>query len=388
LGDRAMGATRELGAGKPGPGEQGDGSVTLPNEGGLSPANLRLDLKLESKTALQKVSELEKKDLIGAELAKMLRTKMDQDGSGLMSKVSPHEVLEAMKGIEALQEKGFSQAAIRAAATIGFARGGAKGMVDYLTEVQSINPNDYKSYAQQNNALSIVWFNDNYTGVFDEEQSTFLDIPSITARARSTTQFIYSDEMAGLYGEDGVRPQINHGSLSRWDDILRFISSGEGGYNSMNQGTSAGRIVGSTHNASSILGKNLTNMTIGEVMALQASGRLFAAGRYQIIPSTMKEALKYSGLSAQDSFSPENQDKLGIALILHKRPYLGKYLFGQHNDLRGAMKEAALEWASLPDPNTGRSAYGGGNAAHVTVQRVADALQRARAVLSGGSSNA
>ena len=31
--------------------------------------------------------------------------------------------------------------------------------------------------------------------------------------------------------------------------LLSFIAAGEGGYNSMNQGTQGGRIVGSTHNA-------------------------------------------------------------------------------------------------------------------------------------------
>ena len=84
-------------------------------------------------------------------------------------------------------------------------------------------------------------------------------------------------------------------------ELLSFISKGEGGYNSMNQGTSGGRIVGSTHNAASILGKNLTDMTVGEVMGHQSSGKLFAAGRYQIIPSTMKMAVARAKLSPDES---------------------------------------------------------------------------------------
>ena len=36
-------------------------------------------------------------------------------------------------------------------------------------------------------------------------------------------------------------------------------------------------------------------MTVGEVMELQGSGQLFAAGKYQIIPQTMKGFVSSSG---------------------------------------------------------------------------------------------
>jgi LysM repeat protein len=160
--------------------------------------------------------------------------------------------------------------------------------------------------------------------------------------------------------------------------LMNLIASGEGGYNSMNQGTRGGRIVGSTHNAASKLGKNLTDMTIGEVMQHQRSGRLFAAGKYQIIPSTMRSILPKSGLSASDKFDAAAQEKLGRALIQHKRPYAYKYLTGQHNDRAGAMKALAQEWASLPDPRTGRSYYGSGNRSSHTVAQVAAALDAER----------
>ncbi len=161
--------------------------------------------------------------------------------------------------------------------------------------------------------------------------------------------------------------------------LLSFIAKGEGGYNSMNQGTRNGRIVGSSHNASNILGKNITDMTLNEVMALQSSGKLFAAGRYQIIPGTMRNyAFPDSGLSGDDKFTPANQDKMGMALIKHKRPYAYKYLTGQHNDLRGAMLSMAKEWASLPDPATGNSVYGNGNRALHSVAEVEAAMKAAR----------
>ncbi len=161
--------------------------------------------------------------------------------------------------------------------------------------------------------------------------------------------------------------------------LLSFISSGEGGYNSMNQGTSGNSIVGSTHNASSILGKNLPQMTVGEVMQNQDSGKLFAAGRYQIIPDTMKMAVARAGVSPDDMFDQKTQDKLGLALIYNgQRPTLSGYLKGENNNVQGAMLDLAMEWASAPDPSTGRSYYGGANASSHTVEEVRTALTSAR----------
>ena len=171
--------------------------------------------------------------------------------------------------------------------------------------------------------------------------------------------------------------------------MLSFISKGEGGYNSMNQGTKNGRILGSTHNASSVIKKNLPDMTIGEIMDRQAylmnknnpqegDYGIFAAGRYQIIPDTMKFAVKAAGLSRSDKFSPENQDKLGIALLTKKQPRVGDYVFGRSDDITGAMDALANEFASMPDPRTGNSKYGSGNRALHTVEEVRSALQQAR----------
>ena len=160
--------------------------------------------------------------------------------------------------------------------------------------------------------------------------------------------------------------------------LLDFIASGEGGYNSMNQGTRNGRIVGSTHNASEILGKNLTDMTVGEVMSQQSSGKLFAAGRYQIIPSTMKYIVKEMNIDKEAKYDKSLQDKLGVGLIKYKRPYAWQYIQKQHNDESGAMLELAREWASLPDPATGESVYGNGNKALHSVAEVKQALNSAR----------
>jgi len=167
-------------------------------------------------------------------------------------------------------------------------------------------------------------------------------------------------------------------------ELLSFISKGEGGYNSMNQGTSGGGIIGSTHNASSILGKNLPDMTVSEVMSHQASGKLFAAGRYQIIPSTMKLAVARAGVSPDDMFDQKTQDKLGLALIYNgQRPTLSGYLQGKNDNLHGAMLDLALEWASAPHPDTGRSAYPPANKSSHTVGEVEAALTKAKEMGAG-----
>jgi len=164
--------------------------------------------------------------------------------------------------------------------------------------------------------------------------------------------------------------------------LLAFIASGEGGYNSMNQGTSGGRIVGSTHNAASKLGKNLTDMTIGEVMSFQASKQLFAAGRYQVIPTTLRGILPLTGLTPADRFDQKNQDRFGIALIMQRKP-AWDYLTGKSNNREAALLALAKEWASLPDPRTGNSFYGSGNKAQHGVEEVTRAVEQARAALIG-----
>lgn len=192
--------------------------------------------------------------------------------------------------------------------------------------------------------------------------------------------------MGGFAPAMGV--QVNLPEMAK-GGLLDFIASGEGGYNSMNQGTKGNRIVGSTHNAKGKVGKNLTDMTLAEIIKRQnflmdkrnpqeSNYGLFAVGRYQVIPGTMKSIVKQMGLDLNTKFDKATQDKIGMGLIQHKRPYAWNYIQGKHNDKRGAMLELAREWASLPHPDTGRSAYGGGNASSHSVAEVSAALEAAR----------
>jgi len=161
-------------------------------------------------------------------------------------------------------------------------------------------------------------------------------------------------------------------------DLLDLIAEHESGgdYNAMNQGTLRNKIVGSrvsddgksdTDGVKKHLGKLLTEMTVGEVMKLQqttdtsfkdetgkptGTKMLFAAGKYQIIPNTLKEAVDKKYVKRTDMFDETTQEKLGIYLATTKRPRLGKYLKGDPSvSFNEAAADLALEWASIPVAN-------------------------------------
>jgi hypothetical protein len=170
--------------------------------------------------------------------------------------------------------------------------------------------------------------------------------------------------------------------------LLNMIASREGGYNSMNQGTrninGVPTIVGSTSNASDFLGKNLTEMTFREILEFQnkpggSKDKLFAAGKYQLIPVTMRYIVDKMSIPLDSIFSPENQESIGLGLIKFKRPIAWNYLIGKNNNEDAALLALAQEWASLPDPRTGKSFYGGANRAGHTVEKVRQHIKEARA---------
>lgn len=185
-------------------------------------------------------------------------------------------------------------------------------------------------------------------------------------------------------GSNVSSPDTIHGGL------LDFIGRGEGSYTASNRGTLNNQIVGSDMNTIRN-GKSLEEMTFAEIFELQQitnpldPNRLFAVGKYQIIPSTMREIFPHSGLQLTDTFSPENQDILGSLLVVGneetgyaKRAQLAAYIRGESDDLQAAMLDFAREWASAPDPRTGMSYYGSGNRASHSIDEVAAALMASR----------
>ena len=138
--------------------------------------------------------------------------------------------------------------------------------------------------------------------------------------------------------------------------LLDYISTGEGTYTSYNSGTVNGRI---QHYSHDYMHNNtsLSDMTIGQIREQMSitdptdPNRIYAAGRYQVIPSTLNAAVEALGLSDDTVFDQETQDKIGLYLISEKRPRVGRYIEGDEGvTTERAMLDLAMEFASFPVP--------------------------------------
>lgn len=167
-------------------------------------------------------------------------------------------------------------------------------------------------------------------------------------------------------GGTGVNTKVVEGGYTKkmkyptlMDTILKGESHSYNDHNYYKGGSLNGYVQGKYGRKYGALLKNLSDYTIGEIMAWQANsrssdyGQLWAVGRYQIIPVTLKGAVAKAGLKSTDKFSPENQDKLGMAL-LQGRPNAWKYISKQVPDtaanLQAAAFDLAREWSSVGMP--------------------------------------
>ena len=113
------------------------------------------------------------------------------------------------------------------------------------------------------------------------------------------------------------------------DALARYESQNVGNYNAVNQiGTKGGHgVLGHSGHYSALGGRNLTSMSVGEIMNLQASrpgmsnaewirqGRLHAVGRYQMIGPTFARVVQAMGIKPNQQFTPELQDQMGLWLL-------------------------------------------------------------------------
>ena len=162
---------------------------------------------------------------------------------------------------------------------------------------------------------------------------------------------------------------------------FEVIAGGEGGYNSVNQGNAGDTPGGSQE----LFGKDLTEMTVGEIMDAQASGKVYAVGKYQIIDTTMAEWVNHpkGGVSRSDKFDAATQEKFKTYVINIKRPEIGRYLRGESDDVVAAAQGVAREFASvgLSRPEAGRgvdqSRYAGigDNAASISSREIQQSLK-------------
>ena len=163
---------------------------------------------------------------------------------------------------------------------------------------------------------------------------------------------------------DGDTPSTATG---KWGPLLDVIGSGEGNYDSVNPGLKRPEIL---------------DMTISELVAFQhqskaKDGGTAASGRYQMLhPESYAQK---AGLSMDEKFSPQNQDKMAANYIENVRG--GKdWLAGKITDEQFGT-ELAHEWAALEVPGKGRGAYDGDgrNQAKVSWDKVKGSLEKVKA---------
>jgi hypothetical protein len=141
-------------------------------------------------------------------------------------------------------------------------------------------------------------------------QSTTESTPATPSTSGSTSGSNYSSRLQPIH-----RQALNK--------ISEYESAAAGNYNAMNQGTvpdGAGRRPYSGPSKGGI-GKDLTNMTIAEILQSQNKklgnnqGFIHAAGRYQFLKGTLESVLRYAGISDKVKFSPDVQDYLAAVLL-------------------------------------------------------------------------
>ncbi len=178
-----------------------------------------------------------------------------------------------------------------------------------------------------------------------------------------------------------------------FDTILKGESKTYDDHNWYNNTGLKSFIKGTSKTPYSLLKKDLSSYTLEEIIEFQsnprnATGQLWAVGRYQIIPTTFKELVKRLNLPLETKFSKEVQDKMGYSLLT-QRSTIKNYIQGISPDTTENKQRAALSvaqiWSSVgvPYPVQGSKKYvdknesyysGGGDKASVTTEDAQKAL--------------
>lgn len=167
---------------------------------------------------------------------------------------------------------------------------------------------------------------------------------------------------------------------------LGRAEAGTMGYSAANKGTLNDKIIPVQEKL------DLENMTLAEIQRRQAikfgpgdEQKLFAVGKYQMIPETLKLAMQSMKLSPTEKFTGALQERIYKEyLITIKRPEISAYLNSPIEDpvlLKSAIKAASNEWASVADPDIAggkTSHYGNGNKASISVDEMAVILMKQR----------
>jgi len=199
--------------------------------------------------------------------------------------------------------------------------------------------------------------------------------PKLLKSAKSGLSRAY-DKAVDFTSRNAVEPVA--GSVS---DLIHMGESKRRGYNDYNRGSDK-------WSASNKANIDLEGMTIGEIMDKQAlprgdKDRLFAVGKYQAIPATLKGAVKALGLDTQQKFTPEVQERIFseyLATGKKGRGSLENYVKTGKGSADEAVHAIAQEWASVESPKLGRGVYDGvgTNSAHIKSKSMLPAVEAAR----------
>jgi len=161
-----------------------------------------------------------------------------------------------------------------------------------------------------------------------------------------------------------------------------------GGYNAINRVIGGDTLPNDSNYNLSTNGKRLTEMTIGEVLEKQklklgTPGRIFAAGRYQVVPDTLRGAVSALNLNLNQLYNEKTQDRI-YEYLLSARLSLGGYVKcdARFTDVDEAALQLAQEWASFPVPSPNPNStigYFPGQGGPYTIEEVRNVLARCRA---------
>jgi hypothetical protein len=158
-----------------------------------------------------------------------------------------------------------------------------------------------------------------------------------------------------------------------------------------------GYIEGRNINKYPLLTKNLSAITLGQLKQYQArsrdnNGQLWATGRYQIIPDTLKGLQANLSLPDSTKYDKETQDKMGLQLLLNRsgiKNYITQVVPDNKANLERASLDIAKIWSSVGVPyamkgskqqiSKNQSYYsGGGDKASESTESVQIALKKLR----------
>lgn len=168
--------------------------------------------------------------------------------------------------------------------------------------------------------------------------------------------------------------------------IDSVIAKGEGNYNSVNLGKKYG------YKSST---RDLESMSVGQVLSAQQKKEFNAAGKYQVLPSTLQGAIDAGIVSIAEKFNADVQERIVQQYLLTAKKGRGNvenYITGKSDNLTAANLDLSKEFASVASPFTGKSYYGGvaNNKARISVDDAQNALKASRelyaqAIASGKS---